>query len=314
MVLRRAGLRRVTAALFLTASITAAAQQEELGDVYEKGAAPPAEAPTPPAAPAPEAPPPRGAPTAPGAPPAPGAAPPVAPGAPGVTAPSVGRPPVSSRFELKRQLSNRGAIDESSRTTLRAELLLDSPLTLVRVELPFVDKNNSFTSDPLNAGLGDLKTRFAFTPIPVPGAPVAFFLELVFPTAEGTLGYGKYQVAPGVTSSIKVAPWREPVLLFAPLVEQYLSFAGDPTRSPIDYTYTELNLEARWPHLRLSLNPKPTIDWTKGVSSAAVLELQATWIISSHWRLWIKGGQRLWGGTLPGTYDQQLETGVRWTP
>ncbi len=223
------------------------------------------------------------------------------------------RPP-SARFELKRTASNRGAIDQSTRTTLRAEVLLDSPVTLVRLELPFVDKNDSTTGESLTPGFGDLKSRVAFAPLPVPGAPIAFFFELVFPTARDSLGFGKYQVAPGVTATMNLASWHQPLLLFVPLLEHFVSFAGDPSRDPVNYTQAELNVEARWPALWLSLNAKPVLDWTKGGDSASVLELELSWLPSTHWRLWFKVGQRLWGGRLPATYDQQLELGVRWTP
>jgi len=223
------------------------------------------------------------------------------------------RRPVTARFELKRSLIDRGSTEENTRTTLRAELLIDSPVWLVRLDVPFIDKNNSFTSDALNAGLGDMKVRVAFGPLRVQASTISPLADVVFPTG-GSRGSGKYQVAPGVTASIRLpSTWSKPALFWLPLIEHFLSVAGDPSRSDINYTRLELKVEARWPHWIVSLDPRPVIDWTQGVRTAADIELQGTWVPSGHWRLWLKAGRRLWGDTLPTTYDDKLEIGVRGT-
>jgi hypothetical protein len=224
--------------------------------------------------------------------------------------------PDTWRFELKRATTDRAASDESSRTTVRVERLLDSRVALLRLDIPFVDKINSFSSDPLNAGLGDLKARIGSRPLGPRGASSSPFVDVVLPTADpASLGKGKYQLGPGVTVAVPVpAPWPDArfVLAFLPQVQQYFSIAGDPDRADVNYTQLEAKLEATWPErLSLSLNPKPVIDWTNGAQTAAVVELQGTWLISRAWRLWLKAGTRLWGPTLPGTYARQTETGVR---
>ena len=224
------------------------------------------------------------------------------------------KPPTSTvtpAFELKRELTDRGATDQRTQTTLRAELLLSSPISLLRLDVPFVDKKNTFAGDPSNQGLGDLKTRVALAPIPVWGAPLTLYLDLVFPTG-GNLGAGKYQVVPGTESSIRLLSGDAPALTFLPVAEQYISVGGDSTRQSLYYLKFELKVEARWEHWSVSLNPKPVIDWT-GPSTAAVIDLEGAWIPSAHWRLWLKVGRRLWGSTLPSTYDTQVELGVRWT-
>jgi hypothetical protein len=218
---------------------------------------------------------------------------------------------VTPQFELKRELTDRGATDQRTQTTFRAELLLSSAVSLLRLDVPFVDEKNSFTGDPSDAGLGDLKTRVAFAPIPIWGAPLTLYLDLVFPTG-GDLGAGKYQVVPGTSSSIRLLSSDAPALNFLPLAEQYISVGGDPARTSLYYLKLELKVEARWEHWSVSLNPKPVIDWT-GPSTASVIDLEGAWIASAHWRLWLKVGRRLWGSTLPSTYDTQVELGVRWT-
>ena len=222
-------------------------------------------------------------------------------------------PHTGPAFELKRALTDRGSIDQQTQTTFRAELLLSSLVSLLRLDVPFVDKNNSFTSDPLNAGLGDLKTRVALAPMPIWGAPLTPYLDFVFPTGGDTRGAGKYQLVPGAESSIRLLSGDAPGLFFGPLAEQYITVAGDPARDSLYYLKFELKVEARWKHWKVNLNPKPVIDWTAGPSTAAVIDLEGNWIPSDHWRLRLKVGRRLWGSTLPSTYDTQVELGVRWT-
>ena len=232
-----------------------------------------------------------------------------------------GGPPAAGepwRLELKRAMTNRGAPDQRSKTTLRVEKLVDSVVTLLRLDVPYVDKNNSFTSDPLDAGLGDLKARVGFRAPGSGGVRLAPFLEVVFPTANpAALGMGKYQLGPGITVEVPVPhPWPEAgfTLAFRPLAEQYFSVAGDPARAAVNYTQLEAKLEAAWPaRALLSVNPKALVDWTKDGETAAVLELEGTWLVSRAWRLWLKAGARLWGPALPGTYDRQLESGARLT-
>src|SRR5262249_31217395 len=219
---------------------------------------------------------------------------------------------VTPQFELKRELTDRGATDQRTQTSFRAELLLSSPISLLRLDVPLVDKNNSFTSDPSNAGLGDLKTRLALAPMPIWGAPLTLYLDLVFPTG-GDLGAGKYQVVPGAAPSVRLLSGDAVALVFLPLAEQYISVAGDPTRKSLYYLKLELKMEVRWEHWSVSLNRKPVIDWTQGPSTASVIELESGWVASAHWRLWLKVGRRRWGSTLPSTYDTQVELGVRWT-
>jgi hypothetical protein len=226
--------------------------------------------------------------------------------------------PTPWRFELKRSASERGTASESSRTTVRVEKFFDSVVAQLRADLPYVDKNNEFQSDPLYAGLGDLKCRVGFRGFPAGAARIVTNVDVVFPTAASEkLGNGKYQLGPGVEASIPLpAPWARsgPRLRFAPLIRQTFSVAGDPDRSDQNYTQLEAKLEAAWPdRFVVSVNPKPVIDWEQDGATAAVLQLEGAWLVSRSWRVWLKPGFRLWGPALPSTYDRQLELGVRLT-
>ncbi len=226
--------------------------------------------------------------------------------------------PMPWRLELKRVMTERGTPGERTKATVRVEKFLDAWVAQLRVDVPFVDKNNEFQSDPSNAGLGDLKCRVGLRPLRVGGVRLTANVDVTLPTADpGSLGGGKYQLGPGVEASIPLpTPWSaaSPLLRFAPLVRQTFSVAGDADRADQSYTQLEAKLEASWPdRFAVSLTPKPVVDWEQGGKTAAVLELEAAWIVSRSFRLWVKPGLRLWGPALPCTYDRQLETGVRLT-
>ena len=197
-------------------------------------------------------------------------------------------------------------------------LLADLGIRNVRVDVPWVDKSVAEGGDPLDVGLGDVKGRIGLHAVRAGSGRLSPFLDLVFPTAgSAALGSGKWQLGPGATLSVPLpAPWSGPTRAarFVPKLEQYVSIGGDPDRKDVSYTQAELKLEVEWRRgLMLSVNPKPVVDWTAGFDTAAVLEVQGTWIVSPAWRLWAKGGARLWGPTLPATYDRQLELAVRLT-
>jgi hypothetical protein len=51
---------------------------------------------------------------------------------------------------------------------------------------------------------------------------------------------------------------------------------------------------------------KPIVDWEQGGNTGAVVELEGGWIINRQWRVWLMLGTRLWGESVPTTYDQRV--------
>jgi len=222
------------------------------------------------------------------------------------------------QFELKSSMTSHASPEESTRTTLRIDKLFDAPVDLLRIDVPYVNKNNDYTAESLDAGLGDVKVRVGFRTGLLGGVPTDAFLDVVFPTAgTETLGGGKLQLAPGASTTFLLrAPgageryrWT-----FKTQLQQFVSVAGPSDRKDINYTQAELDLQASWPGVcLLSLKAKPVVDWEKDGATASVAELKGTWLITPSWRAWLKVGTRLWGDKLPGTYDDQIELGVRFT-
>ena len=215
-------------------------------------------------------------------------------------------------FEFKRENTNRGTPDETTKTQIKIDAFFNGMISLLRLEMPFPDDKTSFEGDPFNPRLGDIKVRVGFRPVRLGDIPLLSFLEVTFPTANPEdLGKGKYQVSPGVRASIPVSfgqrlPESHKVSL-EPLVQQVVSVAGDEDRTNINYTKFELSLRDTWrKKYWLKLTGKPIVDWEQGGNTGAVAEVQGGWIINRQWRVWIMLGTRLWGEGVPTTYDQRV--------
>ena len=217
------------------------------------------------------------------------------------------------RLELKREFTNRGTLDETSRTQIKVEAYSDGIVSLLRLEVPFPDDKTTFEGDPFNPRLGDIKVRVGFRPVRLDSIPLASFLEVTFPTANPEeLGKGKYQVSPGIRANFPITfGQRLPEshkMTFEPLVQQVVSVAGDENRQNINYTKFELALKDTWrKKYFLKLTGKPIVDWEQGAKTGAVMELEAGWIISRQWSVWLLLGSRLWGiDTIASTYDKRV--------
>ena len=218
-------------------------------------------------------------------------------------------------LELKRQWTNRGTPQENSKTTLRLEATPREYLSLVRVDIPFVDEKNG---DPLTPHLGDIVFKLETVPWDLGVTKWQALLETTFPSAQPeSLGTGKYQLTPGTeiwvpiwSSVVTIGPpvWQTGV---KPLVEQFVSVAGDPSRADIDYTQMEFPLEGSWNwKVSLKLNPKFMVNYVGGVSSGAVFEFEPRWYINRRWELDLTLGHLLWGAGTPGTYQKKVEFSV----
>jgi len=217
------------------------------------------------------------------------------------------------RIELRRQNTERGTPEESTKTTLRLEANLKGTVSRLRLDLPFPDANTDFSGDPFQPRLGDIKVRAYFRPFQAWDARLSSDIEMTFPTADPPeLGSGKYQLGAALRSvpgepDLVLASGRHQ-LRYEWSVRQTVSIAGDAERKDINSTKPELALRDTigspyW----LKLTFKPTIDWIQDGKTGAVLELEGGWNASRDWRLSLMGGTSLWGEGVPGIYSRRLE-------
>jgi hypothetical protein len=215
-------------------------------------------------------------------------------------------------LELKREATNRGTPEETSKSQIKIDAFFDGVVSLLRLQVPFPDDKTSFEGDPFSPRLGDIKVRGGFRSVRVYDIPVGSFLEVTFPTADPKkLGSGKYQVSPGMQANFPISfGQRLPEshkISFNPSIRQVFSVAGDEDRKDINYTKFEISLRDTWRQKYwLKLTPKLIMDWEQNAKTGAVAELEGGWMINRNWRVWLMFGTRLWGEGIPSTYDKRV--------
>jgi hypothetical protein len=221
------------------------------------------------------------------------------------------------RLEGKRSMTNRGTADESTRTTFRAEVLLDGTLSLLRLDLPWVDGRSDLQLSPQDVEFGDLKARVGLRPLKAMGGSLSLFLDLTMPTGAAGVGGRTWQLGPGGSLRLAIpAPWLPSGVKLSsiPLLQQVFSVAEPADAKDVNYTIVELPLELQHPGAWIAnLKLKPVVDWTRDGAVGAVLELKGSWIISSDWTAWLTLGHRAWGAVVPSTYEEKIELGIRLT-
>lgn len=217
------------------------------------------------------------------------------------------------RIELRRQNTERGTPEETTRTTLRLEVFLKGMVSRLRLDLPFPDEETDLNGSPFQPRLGDIKVRTSFRPFAVRTIRLASDIELTLPTADSRVrGSGKYQLS-GAIHSVPSAPdftlaSGRHQFRFEWSIRQTVSIAGDKDRKDINNTKPELGLRDLIGSLFwMKLTFKPVIDWIQGGKTGAVMELEGGWNASRKWRFSLKGGARLWGDGAPGIYHRRVE-------
>lgn len=220
---------------------------------------------------------------------------------------------MENKFELKRENTNRGQTGESTKSIFRFEHYMSGPVSLLRIDIPLVDKNKSFGGDLTNFGLGDIKLRAGLQKIPVSGSEIGLFAEATFPTASPKdLGSGVYQFAPGLKLTVPVYPGQNissaHYITFSTELQQYLSLAGVEGFKDINYTKFEFSLKDMWKkRYWATLTLKTNVDWVQDGKAGAVAELEIGLIINRRWSAYMKLGHSLGSiDSVAGTYQTRL--------
>ena len=220
------------------------------------------------------------------------------------------------RVELKRDFTNRGTAGETTKTTLRLSVETKGLISQLRLDLPFPDAQTDFEGDITEPHLGDIKLRATFRTFPLAGAPVTSFLEATFPTADPKdLGSGKYQVSAGFRSAIPFRLWdtlpASHRLTFRPFLQQILSVAGDPDFKDINYTKLDLAVRDTWRKTYWFIaKVKPVVDWRQNAATGATGEVEFGGFLSRIFSAWVTAGARLWGSSVPSTYDHRVSAAL----
>jgi len=213
------------------------------------------------------------------------------------------------RVELRREFTDRGTPDETTKTTIKLTDYFKGIVSQLRLDVPFPDAQTDFGGSITEPRLGDIKVRATFHDIRAGSLALSTFLEMTFPTANPEdLGTGKYQLSAGVRTVAPLSPAdASHRFTLRPLVQQYVSVAGDPDAKDIDNTRLQAGLRDTWKKKAwLGATIKATVDWVQGGATGAVGELEAGAFLGRGLSLWTIAGARLWGGSVPGTYGRRV--------
>jgi len=218
------------------------------------------------------------------------------------------RPRIQLRYE-HRYRRNSTIMD---RTILRLDRpLLDGQLYF-RVDVPYTQFDPNQSGETTSRGIGDLYVRAGVLLLDRPHFSLVAGVNAIFPTGnhEEDLGRGKYQVGPILAASVPIPALD--IVLF-PLIEHSQSVGGDP--STRDVSFTRFSLKMNMPSMDqwwALFEPRWIVDWTRSNKTALNLEFEVGRKMGEHYRAWVRPGVGLWGDTVIGSYDWQLEVGVRY--
>jgi len=183
---------------------------------------------------------------------------------------------------------------------------LGLPLAM-RFQWPIPDVNQQ-ASGQVVAGIGDLTwLSVLFVGQSDRWGKIGVGPVFVFPTAsDKDLGQGKYQVGPALYYVNKaVRGWQ-----FALLLQQFFSFAGDPSRSAINQLklqpFITMYLPDSW---YIESKPTITLDFEKHTSSVP-LDLVLGRVVAGRWNLYLEGTVfPKWGAKPSNNYTITLNIG-----
>lgn len=159
-------------------------------------------------------------------------------------------------------------------------------------------------------GLGDVFVRTGARLYTVPGYAFFAAADFTLPTAtDPQLGLGKYTVAP-TAATARVFPHIDS-LLFA-VLQQQLSFGGDPSRRDVSISRLSVFFNTVWTERWWTqIQAVGQLDWQRDGKSSLTLEFEGGHRLTREWLLWVRPGVGVLGRDVIGSYEWNLEVGVR---
>jgi hypothetical protein len=182
---------------------------------------------------------------------------------------------------------------------------------VLRADLPYVWSTPNQSGMSNQNGVSDLFVRIGGRVYSDPGDAIFVGMDFTFPTADDKLGSGKYTVGPGIATAHVFPAWDS--LLFTLFVHQ-VSVGGDPSRQSISTSSGQIFFNTIWTDqwwTRVEFVPQ--VVWEQKAKSSMTLEFEGGYRFIQDWGLWVRPGVGLWGRNIPGSYEWNIEVGIRRT-
>jgi hypothetical protein len=217
----------------------------------------------------------------------------------------VGRVQVSSQYaDLPR-----GA--RLSDTILRVDLPYRKNW-LLRMDLPFARWSDPHRLGTTSArGVGDLNVALGWRAYNTPEYALFVGVLSTLPTSSrDDLGFEKYNVGPLVATARFLPRWES--FLFG-VFQHLTSVGGDPARKDISLTRATMQINTIWrERWWTTVQGIWQIDWERSGKSSMTLEFEAGRSVIGRWGIFLRPGVGVWGRDVIGSYDWNVEAGVRY--
>ncbi|MET0516997.1 MAG: hypothetical protein ABW047_16915 [Nitrospiraceae bacterium] len=196
-----------------------------------------------------------------------------------------------------------------------AVLRVDLPFRknwLLRMDLPYLrwqDPNRTGVSE--SRGLSDLSVAAGWRAYNTPEYAVFLGVLSTFPTSsQANLGSGKYNVGPILVTARFLPHWDS--FLFG-VFQHLTSVGGDPARRDLSLTraVVQINtiLKERWWTI---VQGVWQVDWERNGKTSMTVEFELGRNIVGRWGVFVRPGVGIWGRDVIGSYDWNIEGGVRY--
>ena len=183
---------------------------------------------------------------------------------------------------------------------------------LLRMDVPFLGWNDPNRPGTTSAqGFSDIAVTAGWRAYNTPEYALLVGVTSTMPTAAlPGLGTGKYTVGPTIATARFVPQWDS--FLIGVLTQQ-LSVGGDPARNPVNLSKLVGQVNSFWGERWWSIAQAVwQINWELNAKSSMNLELEVGRSVVGRWGVFVRPGVGIWGQSLPGAYDWNVEAGVRY--
>jgi hypothetical protein len=183
---------------------------------------------------------------------------------------------------------------------------------LLQTILPFdrlIDPDRS--GIPSASGVGDLTVNFLWRAYNTPEYAFLVGVGSSFPTAtDDRVGSGKYTVGPLLITARYLPLIKS--FLFGALTHQ-VSVGGDPARKDIQLTGAVAQINTIWAEKWwTTVQGLWLVNWELNEKTSMKMEFEFGRNFISTWGAYVRPGVGIWGQSAPGTYNWNVEVGVRY--
>ncbi|WP_173043921.1 hypothetical protein [Nitrospira sp. KM1] len=185
---------------------------------------------------------------------------------------------------------------------------------LLRVDTPFVkwsDPSPNRAGIGSAAGFSDMFVTLGWRAYNTPEYAFLIGALTTLPTASvNTLGTGKYTAGPIIATARFLSRWES--FLFG-IFQHQMSVGGDPSRTNVSLTRATAQINTIWAERWWTVVQAVwQVNWERSAKSSMTMELETGRSLIGRWGAYLRPGVGIWGQSLAGAYEWNVEVGVRY--